>query len=240
MDLGAQSLLHSPLILPGTPPKVPQLLWKSNAWIVPPLPTALLPPSPSDFQDASRNPGCQLLTPHVSGRERGSAGISSVNRGTIQHKYFERDGRRGDGEQLWGGGRFCCHLHDGKSDVTSQPGVTLADSLGFTRILWRRHPELDLTPEVLLSKQGWNSKSLFLKYLEISWFPPPAPSTDLSSQGFVPLAQLCSTINPSSGPASECLAQPEHEMPWPWMGKAGNNSLDSLGISAFAAAPSSF
>lgn len=119
---------------------------------------------------------------------------------------------------MWGG-RFCCHLHDGKPDVTSQPGVTLADSPNFTQILWQHHRELGLTPEVLLSEQGWNSKSFFfLKFLDISCFPPPAPSTDLSSQGFLPLAQLCSTntINPCS--ASEYLAQPDNETPWP-----GNN-----------------
>lgn len=58
-----------------------------------------------DFQDESRNPGCQLLTPHVSGRERErpSSGISSVNPGTIQHKYFERGGGRGMESSFLGG-----------------------------------------------------------------------------------------------------------------------------------------
>lgn len=69
---------------------------------------------------------------------------------------------------------------------------------------------------------------------------PPALTS--APRGLSPLAQLCSTntINPSSGSASECLAQPGNEMPWPGMGKAGNNSRGSLGTSRFAAAPSSF
>ena len=130
-----------------------------------------------------------------------------------------------------GGARSCCHLRDGKSDVTSQPEVTLADSPRFTRLLQQRHREQDPTPEVLLSEQSWNFKRVFsrnvLKSLGFLPQPPVLTPVPRGPAGVcTPPAQLCSanTIDPSSGSASEHLAvkccshrpmsEPGNILPW--------------------------
>lgn len=114
---------------------------------------------------------------------------------------------------IGGGGRSCCHLCDGKLDVTSQPEVTLAESPTFTRLLQQHHREQDPTPEVLLSKQGCDFKKAFSRNVlkSLGCLPQP-PVLTLVPRGpprvCTPPAQLCSTnaIEPSSGSASGHLA----------------------------------